>query len=81
MRNTRTSRTAAIAAKCKDYIYDKYARGTWREQVAACESDFTCALHPVRPVPRACIVNGEIHRPTVSALRQKLDAPQRSPRA
>jgi len=74
MTSIRTSRTAAIAAKCKDCIFDPLARGTWREQVAACENG-GCALNSVRPVPRSCIVNGEIHRPTVAALRRKLDAP------
>jgi hypothetical protein len=33
-----------------------------------------------RPVPRSCIVNGEIHRPTVAALRRKLDEPVRESR-
>jgi len=79
MTSIRTSRTAAIAAKCKDCIFDPLARGTWREQVAACENG-GCALNPVRPVPRSCIVNGEIHRPTVAALRRKLDEPVRESR-
>ncbi|EZP73618.1 hypothetical protein BV96_01059 [Sphingomonas paucimobilis] len=79
MTNTRMSRAAAIAAKCRDCIFDPLARGTWREQVAACEGGH-CALHPVRPVPRSCIVNGEIHRPSIAAIRRKLDEPQWSHR-
>jgi len=32
------SRIDAIAAKCRDCIYDPLSAGTWREQVAACAS-------------------------------------------
>jgi hypothetical protein len=39
---------AGINAKCKDCIYDKYAGGTWREQVEACTLT-TCGLWPFRP--------------------------------
>lgn len=77
MTTARISRAAAIAAKCKDCIFDPFARGTWREQTAACENG-GCALHFVRPVPRSCIVDGEIHRPSIAALRRKLDAPARA---
>lgn len=75
MTSTRVSRTAAIAEKCKDCIYDPGARGAWREQVAACENG-GCALHCVRPVPRTCVTGGQIDRAAVAALRQKLIAPR-----
>ena len=48
----RLSLRAAIDAKCKDCIYDTYAPGTWREQVAQCSS-LDCALWPVRPAPHS----------------------------
>jgi hypothetical protein len=44
-----TTRGGAIAAHCKDCIYDPAASGTWREQVAACTA-FECALWRFRPV-------------------------------
>lgn len=39
----------AIAAKCKDCSYDKYDKGTWRQQVEACGGE-TCPLYLYRPV-------------------------------
>lgn len=69
----RPSKSAAINAKCRECIYDPIARGTWREQVAACVSA-CCPLHPVRPVPRHCVVNGVIDRAEVAAVRAKLEA-------
>lgn len=43
---------AAINAMCRDCIYDpKSGLGTWREQVAACNSA-RCPLWHVRPTPR-----------------------------
>lgn len=68
----KTSRVSAIAAKCRDCIYDPMAAGRWREQVAACPSG-NCPLHNVRPVPRNCIVDGAIHASAVATLRAKLD--------
>lgn len=55
--NSRTSqpnpapktRGAAIAAKCRDCVYDGAAAGTWREQVAACPIT-TCPLWSFRPL-------------------------------
>jgi hypothetical protein len=45
------TRTKAIAAKCKECIYDPEDDGTWRMQTEACElSD--CALWAYRPKPR-----------------------------
>ena len=44
------TRADAIAAKCKECIYDPEEDGTWRQQVKACVID-TCALHPYRPMP------------------------------
>lgn len=56
----RPSRAKAIAAKCKDCIYDPMDAGTWRQQVEACTSQ-DCALWPVRPLSAAVIrpVSGE----------------------
>lgn len=67
----RPSRSKAIADKCKSCIYDPIARGAWREQVADCVSA-DCALHPVRPVPRHCVVNGVIDPAKVAEVRAKL---------
>ena len=44
------TRQAAIAAKCRDCIFDPMAKGSWKEQIADCASS-PCALHPFRPVP------------------------------
>ena len=68
-----TSRTQAINGMCKDCLYDPDARGAWREQVAACVSA-NCRLHPVRPVPRNCRVNGIICPAAVAEVRAKLAA-------
>lgn len=67
----RPSMRTAIDAKCKDCIHDPYQRGNWREQIAACESS-NCALHDVRPVPRACQSNGVIDYGKVQEIRVKL---------
>ena len=45
----------SINAKCKECIYDPYAAGAWRMQVAACTSP-GCPLFEVRPKSRK--VNG-----------------------
>lgn len=68
---TKVSRVQAIAAKCKDCIYDPLERGAWREQVAACTL-VHCALFPVRPVPRHCTKAGQICADRVEAIRLKL---------
>ena len=39
-----------IDAKCIECIYDPYADGTWRQQVAGCTSK-TCPLHTSRAKP------------------------------
>jgi hypothetical protein len=44
------TRAEAIAAKCKECIYDPEEDGTWRRQVKACAIE-SCALHPYRPMP------------------------------
>ena len=44
------TRAKAIAAKCKECIYDELDEGTWRQQVKACDIE-SCALHPYRPMP------------------------------
>lgn len=44
------TRKAAIDKHCRDCIYDRYAPGTWRQQVAACTSP-KCALFSFRPLP------------------------------
>jgi len=75
--NTRVSRVEAIAAKCRDCIYDPCAAGKWREQVAACENG-GCPLAAVRPVPRHCIKGGEIDPIAISTLRARLEATDRA---
>ena len=42
----------AIAAKCRDCIYDPAAPGSWRAQVAQC-SCVSCPLWPLRPAPES----------------------------
>lgn len=69
----RTSLRAAINERCRGCIYDPLSRGSWREQVAACNST-NCALHAVRPVPRCRIVDGHISRKQIAEVRVKLDA-------
>ena len=46
---SRPSLRPAIEAMCKRCIHDPGAKGSWREQVAACSSA-DCPLHPLRPV-------------------------------
>lgn len=53
------SRVAAIAAKCKDCIYDREAPGNWRQQVTAC-SITSCALWPYRPKSTGKAVCGPV---------------------
>ena len=72
MTTSRIPLRSAVNAKCRECIYDPLARGTWREQVAACESG-NCALHGVRPVPRDCMAGGRICPAKVAAIRAKLD--------
>ncbi|WP_206363580.1 hypothetical protein [Sphingomonas crocodyli] len=72
MTTSRTSRAAAINAKCRECIYDRLSVGNWREQVAACASS-NCALHSVRPVPRSCVVDGRYDLAAISVIRAKLD--------
>lgn len=72
MPNSSNSRLAAINAKCRDCIFDPYAAGSWREQVAACTSAH-CALHPVRPVPRTCKVGKAIDPAAIAVLRVRLE--------
>jgi len=68
---SRLSLRSAVNSKCRECIYDPKARGAWREQVADCVSA-NCPLHPVRPVPRDCTVNGHICPVRVAAVRAKL---------
>ena len=46
------TRAKAIAAKCKECIYDELDQGTWRQQVQACEIS-SCALYDYRPKSNA----------------------------
>lgn len=71
-----TSRLAAINAKCRDCIFDPYAAGSWREQVAAC-CGAHCPLHPVRPVPRSCKSGKTINAAAITALRSRLEQQDR----
>lgn len=77
MNNPSRSRASAINEKCKSCIYDPVAAGTWREQVAACESG-NCPLFSVRPVPRSCIANGSYDRAAINAVRTKLELRDRA---
>lgn len=43
------TRGEAIAAKCRDCLYDDKASGTWRQQVSACHQT-DCPLWRVRPL-------------------------------
>lgn len=43
------TRGEAIAAKCRDCLYDDRASGTWRQQVSACHLT-DCPLWRVRPL-------------------------------
>jgi hypothetical protein len=45
------SRSAAIAAYCRECVYDPVVGGTWREQVAVCACT-DCPLWCYRPLPR-----------------------------
>src|SRR5690606_29997894 len=47
----RVTRSEAVAAKCRECIYDPCAAGNWREQVADCCSA-GCPLFDFRPVPK-----------------------------
>ena len=47
----------AINAKCKECIYDPYAKGTWRMQVELCTS-LNCPLFKVRPRYKPRITKG-----------------------
>lgn len=53
------SRKAAIDQHCRDCIFDRYARGTWRQQVEKCTS-YGCALYPFRPTPTVTPSKGKI---------------------
>lgn len=50
--NTPKTRSAGIAAYCKQCIHDSAAFGTWREQVAVCPST-DCPLWRFRPAQDA----------------------------
>lgn len=69
---SRVSLRHAINERCKGCIYDPLSRGSWREQIAACNNT-GCALHAVRPVPRPCIVDGHICRVEVAKVRERVD--------
>lgn len=49
----RASLRSLVNQHCKDCTYDAAFKGggTWREQVGNC-SVVSCALHPVRPMPK-----------------------------
>ena len=49
--NAPKTRSAAIAAKCKDCIHDPAASGNWKEQASACPC-IDCPLWRFRPVSR-----------------------------
>lgn len=71
--STRVSLRHAINQRCRDCIVDPLSRGSWREQVAACTSG-NCALHAVRPVPRSCIVNGQMCPAEIAKVRERIGA-------
>lgn len=49
MNRVPATRNEAIAAKCRDCIFDSEAAGTWRQQVTVCPST-DCALWRFRPL-------------------------------
>lgn len=49
VRERRVSPKEAIAAKCKDCIYDPLAGGTWRQQTEECNIQ-DCPLWEFRPL-------------------------------
>lgn len=49
MKAAPATRNAAIAAKCRDCLFDSEAAGTWRQQVTVCPST-DCALWTFRPL-------------------------------
>lgn len=67
-----TSLRKIVDEKCKYCSYDPYTAGTWREQIALCCS-VDCPLHPERPVPRQCRVNGEFDMAAINAIAEKVD--------
>ncbi len=71
--SSRVSLRHAINQRCRDCIVDPLSRGGWREQVTACNNT-GCALHAVRPVPRSCIVNGQMCRVEIAKVRERIDA-------
>jgi hypothetical protein len=67
------SRTELIKQHCKSCSYDETAPGTFLEQIAACPV-LSCALHPVRPMPRPCRANGKPVQAEINAISAKLTA-------
>lgn len=65
------SRMELINKKCKSCGYDETAPGTFLEQIATCPV-VSCALHPVRPMPRHCRVNGEPAQAAIDAIDRKI---------
>lgn len=74
----RVSLRSAVNASCRACIYEPGQRGMggFREQVVDCVS-VICPLHPVRPVPRNCVVGGRICPDKIRELRAKLDERRR----
>ncbi len=70
----------AINNKCKDCIYDKFDKGTWRGQVSACLSD-DCALHPYRPVDSATKAERLTNSSVNLTVKEVLDRKARVERA
>ena len=57
---------ACIDQNCRDCCYDSLDKGTWRQQVEACEIA-SCALWNVRPKSKAGKRQNQIEGPTLIA--------------
>jgi hypothetical protein len=67
------SRTSRIEEYCRNCGYDETAPGTFLEQIATCPV-VSCALRPVRPMPRHCRANGEPVQAAIDAIDRKIAA-------
>ena len=67
-----------VNRNCKECSYDRYAAGTWRQQVTLCAVK-ECSLYPVRPITQSPIpksvleyyqVSDEEYREVIDAIPQ-----------
>ena len=74
----RPSLRKCIDENCRNCIYDKQAKGTWRQQVTLC-SMTGCSLHPVRPKTSAPIPEAVLDYHQVTEAECALYALSRPP--